>query len=199
MMLSDEQLMTRFQAGERGALGELVKRHSRAVFHFAMRHVRSPQVAEDVAQDAFVRLVQSGHDFKPEARFLTWLFTIVRNLCIDHLRKAAHRRHPSLDQPRPGDDGDGPSLLERTADRRADVERGAVSSELSVRISAAVELLPDEQREVFLLREVGNVPFKDIAELTGVSENTVKSRMRYALERLQAALREYEEYAKTLK
>jgi RNA polymerase sigma-70 factor (ECF subfamily) len=70
---------------------------------------------------------------------------------------------------------------------------------MQVRIVRAVEQLPEEQREVFLLREVGHVPFKDIAEMTGVSENTVKSRMRYALERLQNALSEYEDYARALR
>ena len=68
-----------------------------------------------------------------------------------------------------------------------------------MRITRAVEQLPEEQREVFLLREIGHVPFKDIAEMTGVSENTVKSRMRYALERLQEALSEYEDYARALR
>ena len=68
-----------------------------------------------------------------------------------------------------------------------------------MRIADAVETLPDDQREVFLMREVSNLAFKEIAEITGVSENTVKSRMRYALERLQNALSDYEEYARALK
>jgi RNA polymerase sigma-70 factor (ECF subfamily) len=79
------------------------------------------------------------------------------------------------------------------------VEREATADELRVRITTAVETLPDDQREVFLMREASNLPFKEIAEITGVSENTVKSRMRYALERLQAALSDYEEYARALK
>jgi RNA polymerase sigma-70 factor (ECF subfamily) len=84
-------------------------------------------------------------------------------------------------------------------DSRASVERHATSTELRSKISDAVEELPEEQREVFLMREVANLPFKEIADITGVPENTVKSRMRYALERLQQALSEYEEYAKALK
>jgi len=110
------------------------------------------------------------------------------------------RRHPSLDQPSKPDE-DGPTLGERTADASpgAQVERAAIGGEMQVRIVRAVELLPEEQREVFLLREIGHVPFKDIAEMTGVSENTVKSRMRYALERLQEALSEYEDYARALR
>ena len=79
------------------------------------------------------------------------------------------------------------------------MEREATGRELAVKIAAAVEALPDDQREVFLLREGSNLPFKEIAEITGVSENTVKSRMRYALERLQQALSDYEEYAHALR
>ncbi len=71
--------------------------------------------------------------------------------------------------------------------------------EIRERVLAAVDVLPDEQREVFLMREVSNLPFKEIAEIVGVSENTIKSRMRYALERLQSALSEFEEYARALR
>jgi RNA polymerase sigma-70 factor (ECF subfamily) len=79
------------------------------------------------------------------------------------------------------------------------VERTAVAGEIRERVLAAVDELPDEQREVFLMREVSNLPFKEIAEIVGVPENTVKSRMRYALERLQAALSDFEEYARALR
>jgi RNA polymerase sigma-70 factor (ECF subfamily) len=90
-------------------------------------------------------------------------------------------------------------LGELVADKKADVERQAVSIEMQEQIARAVEKLPDDQREVFLMREVSNLPFKEIAEITGVPENTVKSRMRYALERLQEALGAYEEYARALR
>jgi RNA polymerase sigma-70 factor (ECF subfamily) len=81
----------------------------------------------------------------------------------------------------------------------AAVERSAIGVQLGQRIVRCVERLPQEQREVFLLREVANLPFKDIAGITGVPENTVKSRMRYALERLQEDLAEYEDYARALR
>ena len=194
----DETLMLRYQQGDRAAFATLVRRHQGALFNFAIRQVRVPQVAEDVVQETFVRIVQNAADFKHEARFTTWVYTITRNLCIDHLRKRALRKHPSLDQAG-GEEGDGPTLGEQTADPRASVEREATSSELKERIARAVDTLPDEQREVFLMREGANLPFKEIAEITGVPENTVKSRMRYALERLQEALAEYEEYARALR
>jgi RNA polymerase sigma-70 factor, ECF subfamily len=194
----DETLMLRYQQGDRTAFGVLVRRHQGPLFNFAVRQVRIPQVAEDVLQETFVRVVQNAADFKHEARFTTWVYTITRNLCIDHLRKHALRKHPSLDQSS-GEEGDGPTLGERTADPRASVEREATGTELRERIARAVDSLPDEQREVFLMREAGNLPFKEIAEITNVPENTVKSRMRYALERLQEALAEYEEYARALR
>jgi RNA polymerase sigma-70 factor (ECF subfamily) len=194
----DETLMLRYQQGDRAAFAQLVRRHQTSLFNFALRQVRAPQVAEDVVQETFVRVVQNAVDFKHEARFTTWIYTITRNLCIDQLRKRALRKHPSLDESR-GEEGDGPSLGEQTADPRASVEREATGTELKERIARAVDTLPDEQREVFLMREIANLPFKEIAEITGVPENTVKSRMRYALERLQEALAEYEDYARALR
>lgn len=194
----DEALMLRYQQGDRAAFAQLVRRHQSSLFNFALRQVRMPQVAEDVVQESFVRVVQNAGDFKHEARFTTWIYTITRNLCIDHLRKRALRKHPSLDEAR-GEDGSGRTLGEQTADPRASVEREATGTELKERILHAVDRLPDEQREVFLMREIANLPFKEIAEITGAPENTVKSRMRYALERLQEALAEYEDYARALR
>ncbi|HEY2368630.1 MAG TPA: RNA polymerase sigma factor [Polyangiaceae bacterium] len=196
--VTDEALMIRFQQGDRAAFALLVKKHKSPLYNFALRQLRAKTTAEDVVQETFVRVVQNAADFKHEARFTTWLYTIARNLCIDQLRKGALRKHPSLDSRTNQDEG-GPTLGEQTADTRANVERDATAGELRQRIAGAVETLPDDQREVFLMREVANLPFKEIADITGVPENTVKSRMRYALERLQAALSDYEEYARALK
>ena len=197
--VSDEALMIRFQRGDRSAFTQLLRRHQTGLYNFALRQLRIQAAAEDVVQEAFVRVVQNAADFKHEARFSTWVYTITRNLCIDQLRKRALRKHPSLDEARKSDVGDGPTLGEQTADSRANVERQATGTEIKTRILAAVDELPEDQREVFLLRELSNLPFKEIAEITGVPENTVKSRMRYALERLQAALSEFEEYARALR
>jgi len=200
---TDEMLMVRYQRGERAAFAELVRRHSRPIYNFVLRQLRVPSVAEDVTQDVFMRLVQNAAEFKHEARFLTWLYTIARNLCIDQLRKSSHRRHASLDQPSSdsSDGSDGRALIESISDPnpQTSAERGALSSQVRSSIVRAVDSLPDDQREVFLLREVANLPFRDIAEITGVGENTVKSRMRYALDRLKDALCDFEEYARALR
>jgi RNA polymerase sigma-70 factor (ECF subfamily) len=184
---ADEVLLARYRRGDVAAFRTLVRRHQRPLYNFALRQVRSPGAAEDIVQDVFVRIVQNVETFKEEARFSTWAYTIARNLCIDHLRKRVHRRHASLDAP------------ERVAGSSPAVDRVAIGQQLQGHIAAAVEALPEDQREVFLLRQVGDLAFKEIAEIVGVSENTVKSRMRYALERLQTALAEFEDYAKAVK
>lgn len=198
---TDEELLARYRRGDDAAFRVLVKRHQRGIFNFALRQVHVPSTAEDIVQDVFVRVVQNIGTFKDEARFTTWAYTIARNLCIDHLRKRVHRRHPSLDAPSEGspDGADGPTLGEKVAGSGAGADRQVIGKQLQTHITAAVEKLPEDQREVFLMRQVGELAFKEIADIVGVSENTVKSRMRYALERLQAALAEFEDYAKALK
>ncbi|MBI2394399.1 MAG: RNA polymerase sigma factor [Deltaproteobacteria bacterium] len=199
---SDEALLARYRRGDVEAFRALVRRHQRALYNFALRQVRTPSTAEDIVQDVFVRIVQNVETFKEESRFTTWAYTIARNLCIDHLRKRVHRRHASLDAPAGGHsdgEGEGTPLGERVAAQGAGADRAAIGRQLQGHIAAAVEALPEDQREVFLMRQVGELPFKEIAEIVGVSENTVKSRMRYALERLQGALAEFEDYAKALK
>lgn len=196
---TDEALLARYRRGETEAFRTLVRRHQRALYNFALRQVHTPSVAEDIVQDVFVRVVQNVQSFKEESRFSTWAYTIARNLCIDHLRKRVHRRHASLDAASEGEDGEGTPLGERVAGSGAGADRVAIGKQLQGHIRAAVEALPEDQREVFLMRQIGELPFKDIAEIVGVSENTVKSRMRYALERLQGALAEFEDYAKAVK
>ncbi len=190
--------MHRFQQGDTSAFAPLMRRHLAGVHHFVVRYVAPGPAAEDLTQEVFLRVVERAAEFKHEARFSTWLYAIARNLCIDALRKQAHRRHASLDEP---SSDEGTSLGERVSDEHpgAGGERVAQGREVAARIDQALARLPDEQREVFLLREIANLPFHEIAALTGAPENTVKSRMRYALERLQEALRDFEEVARALR
>jgi RNA polymerase sigma-70 factor (ECF subfamily) len=193
--VTDESLMLRYQRGDRDAFGTIVRRHERPLYNFVLRQLRSPAAAEELTQEAFLRVVKNATEFKHEARFSTWLYTIARNLCVDHGRRMKHRRHASLDAA-PSDDA--PSLLERVPDPGplGNVDRSAAASEIRASVIRAVEELPDDQREVFLLREVAGLPFREIAEVVGIGENTIKSRMRYALERLRDALSDFEEYAR---
>src|SRR4026209_1055976 len=91
--VADEALMLRYQRGDRAAFAELGSRHQRALYNLVLRHLRSRAIAEEVTQEAFLRVVQRAAEFKHEARFTTWLYTIARNLCVDHSRRARLRRH----------------------------------------------------------------------------------------------------------
>lgn len=194
--VADEELLDRFRSGDARAFEELMRRHRTPLYNFILRSVRNPATSEEILQDAWVRILQGAGDFQRASKFTTWAYTVARNLCIDHARKAVLRRHPSLDQPTLAEDG--PSLGEMLPDTRAAVDRTAIGRELQGRIAVAIEALPHDQREVFLMREYSNLQFKEIAEIVGAPENTVKSRMRYALERLQETLAEYEDYARAL-
>ncbi len=182
---SDEELMLQYKTGAYAAFEELVRRHQRKVFHFAWRSLGNPQAAEDALQEIFLRVVKHAPTYEPKAKFTTWLFTIARHWCIDEGRKQVFRRTESLDAPLSDDEGSA-TRLDMVASNQPGVDDGAEAVRIRRALDAALQKLPPEQREVFLLREHSGVQFKEIAEMTGVSENTVKSRMRYALEGIRA-------------
>ena len=184
--------MTRYRGGNVRAFELLLRRHKKPVFNFLWRQVGNRALAEELLQEVFLRVIRSASSYQEQAKFTTWLYTIARNLCVDAARRAEHRRTLSLDAP----SGDaGRALSDGVADPAADPSRQALSRELRRSIEQAIAALPDEQREVFLMRERSGLPFKEIASIVGVPENTVKSRMRYALERLREALAEYKDLA----
>jgi RNA polymerase sigma-70 factor (ECF subfamily) len=194
---SDEALMLRYRDGDVRAFETLVMRHRKPIFNFILRFVRDATQAEDVLQETFLRLIKSADGYEHQAKFTTWLYTIARNLCVDAARRGKHRKAASLDAPvlDGGGDCDGAPLIDRVPDGEPGVDRQAIGRELQARIRQAVAALPDEQREIFLLREVADLQFNQIAAIVGCPENTVKSRMRYALEKLREALEEYRDLA----
>jgi RNA polymerase sigma-70 factor (ECF subfamily) len=194
---SDEQLLGLYVRGELSAMAVLVARYQRPLFTFLVRMCGESSRAEDLVQDVFLRMIEHAETFEGGAKLKTWLYRIARNLCIDDMRRRKHRRHASLDAGQDG--GDERNLHDRVAAKLPGADRQSVSNELSARMLEAIDQLPDDQREVFLLRQVQALQFREIAEITAVSENTVKSRMRYALERLQGALSEYRDYAEELR
>lgn len=187
---TDEDLMLLYQDGDTRAFEILLTRHQNRIFNFCCRFVRNRALAADLTQEAFLRVIKSARRYRPDARFLTWLYTIARNLSIDALRHQAHRRHPSLDQPRPGSD-DTRTLGEKVAGHSPEGFGRTDDGEIRGRVEDAIGQLSDEQREVFVMREFQRMQFKEIAEIVGVSEGTIKSRMRYALENLRLALADY--------
>jgi RNA polymerase sigma-70 factor (ECF subfamily) len=191
---TDEALMVAYQKGDVRAFEVLLSRHRKPVYNFILRFCHIPALAEDLLQDTFLRVIKGADSYERQAKFTTWLYTIARNLCVDASRRGKHRKAASLDAP-VGDDGSA-TLLDRVPDQGPAVDRKVLGRELGGKLHAAIAKLSEEQREVFLMREVLDMPFKDIADVVGCPENTVKSRMRYALEKLRSELEEYADMAK---
>jgi RNA polymerase sigma-70 factor (ECF subfamily) len=192
--MNDEALMALYQKGDLGAFAELVARHEKRLWHFLQRFVHEQATAEDLLQEVFLRMIKSAPEWQPTAKVSTWLYTIARNLCTDHARRAVFRAAASLDGGGQEDSGARP-LMDRIPAEGAGAESAVIGREIAARIDTAVAALPLEQREVFLMREVMDMPFAEIAAAVGASEPTVKSRMRYALERLRTALEELRDTA----
>ncbi len=187
---SDEVLLAAYRQGDTGAFETLLVRYRAPIFNFLLRSARDHGRAEELYQDVWIKVVERCGEFRGDAKFSTWLYTIARNRCIDHQRKMKFRDHASLDAPQ---SGSGPPVGERVASFGPSTEQLASGQQLRERLAQAVEGLPDEQREVFLLRQLQGLAFKEIAEVVGASPNTVKSRMRYALERLRQLLGDLKE------
>src|SRR5688572_2863473 len=193
----DEDLMVQYQQGEVRAFEILLGRHKKPVFNFILRFVGDRETAEDLLQETFMRVIKGAEAYKRQAKFTTWLYTIARNLCVDQTRRRKHRRHASLDAPMSASEDSG-TLMDVIPGSEMASDRKSVNKELHETMQRAIAGLSEEQREVFLMREFLDLPFKQIAEVVGVPENTVKSRMRYALEKLRLELDEYKDLAKAL-
>ncbi len=149
----DAELMLAFRGGDARAFEALVQRHQRGIYNFILRSVRDRGRAEELLQEVFLRVVRAKDRYERTAKFTTWVYAIARNLCVDESRRARFRDHQSLDTQRQGKDGDaGPNLLSRMPAPQVPTDEAAEAPTLRKRMKAAIEALPDEQREVFLLR-----------------------------------------------
>lgn len=174
----DRALMLRYQDGEVAAFEVLYRRHNDALYRYLLRLCRDPGTAEDVFQDAWSNIIRARSSYRPTAQFNTYLYRVAHNCFIDNLRK--NRRHDAADEFNPELHAHQGELPDVSAERSLARERLAV----------ALEALPDEQRDAFLLREEAGLNVDEIASVTGCNRETAKSRLRYAVGKLRAAIDE---------
>lgn len=186
--LPDEELMLAYAAGDAGAFAQLYDRHERAVYRFLLRSVRSPEIADDLLQDTWMAVVRNAAGYAPRARFTTWLYGIARSKLIDHWRRTDPAA--SLDDP-VANDPDSSLVDHIAADAAFQPEVQALSRAQARAFVDAVEALPPAQREAFLLHAEGGLTLEEIASLTRVGAETVKSRLRYAMSKLRAAMEDW--------
>ncbi len=179
--------MLAFKAGDANAFAELVRRYQRPVVNFFFKLVWDIHLSEDYAQEVFIRLYKRASTYEDTAKFSTFLFTIARNLWIDHVRgRAAEPRSASLDTRT----GDGDSALSDfiAASDGLRPERAAEMDELGAQIREALAALPDDQRMVVVLSEIGGLRYQEISQVMKIPVGTVKSRMHTAVYHLRSIL-----------
>ncbi len=181
----DATLMLRYAKGDVVAFEALYARHKGGLYRYLRRQCGSDDRAAELYQEVWARVVSGRKKYRPLARFTTWLYRLAHNVYVDHVRHVSRRPQLRLvGASRPDDEG-GPEAHAPHADRP---DAGAQAAQTSERILAAVAALPDAQREAFLLREETDMTLEEIAEATGTSRETVKSRLRYAVNKLRDAL-----------
>lgn len=188
---ADAALMLAYAAGDAAAFNALYEKHERPVFRFLRRSLGADgdAFADELHQEVWLAVVRNAAGYAPRARFTTWLYGIARSKLIDHWR--ARRAATSLDAPAADDcdEADAETLLDRLpAEPAAQPEALALTRAQCAAFLRAVEQLPAEQREVFLLHAEGELTLAEIGALTGVGMETAKSRLRYALAKLRATL-----------
>jgi len=182
---SDCELLSDFVAGNNSALELLYKRYERKVYTYILLMVRKPQLAEDILQETFIKAIKSVKEgkYSETNRFGSWLMRIAHNLVIDQFRQNKQYRVVSNND-FPMDIFSTPRFAEATVEQRLVYER------VLYEVRALIDFLPDDQREVVMLRFYGDLSFKEIAEITNVSINTALGRMRYALINLRKMVKE---------
>lgn len=184
-VLSDQKLLNSYLSGDQRAISKLIERYSRRVRDYINMMVKDRDVADDIFQETFIKAVRVIDDgrYTDNGKFLSWILRIAHNQVIDHFR--AQKQSRQVTEAEAGYDVLGTlRFAERT------VEDELVSSQIENDVRRLVELLPDEQREVVMMRYYGGLSFKEIAEQTDVSINTTLGRMRYALINLRRMIKE---------
>ena len=180
-MISDNELINGYRNGNYADFETLLARHQAKVYGYIFSVVKDKNVADDIFQDTFLKVVQTINSgmYKDENKFIHWVMRISHNLIVDHFRRVS--KLPTVNK--------NDFLLENLRVLDDNVEKVVIKNQTRQDIRKLIKKLPDEQRRVVILRHYGKYEFKDIAEKTGVSINTALGRMRYAIINLRRLAR----------
>src|SRR5580704_6247836 len=189
---TDQQVIERAQAGDRAAFEELVHRYDRDVLRLALNLLHSPEDARDVYQEAFLKIYRNLHRFRSECSFYTWIYRIVTNVCLDHLRR--RRSRPEDQAPEllnsSRDNAAASDFFDRQSNIRAqeNPEHNFLGQEIGVRIDKALESLSARERLIFEMKHYQGLKLRAIGEALGTTEETVKTSLFRATRKLRAQL-----------
>ena len=186
---TDADVMLRVKAGDQPAFEYLVQKYRRPMVSFMYRMARNSAIAEDLAQEVFLRVYRSRETYEPSAKFSTWLYRIATNLAVNHARDTRHERpeiQVSLDEP---DEESGATL--ELPDASLNVEQQMVRRERLLAIRKKIEALPEQQRLAVLMHKYQQMDYKQIADVLKKSESATKSLLFRAYETLREQLKEF--------
>jgi RNA polymerase sigma factor (sigma-70 family) len=172
---SDQELIQAFQKGNMPALEVLISKHKDRVFNAIYFLVKDKYLAEDIFQDAFIKIIDTLNQgkYNDEGKFLPWVLRIAHNLCVDHFRKV--KRTPTITMP------DGKDIFDIINVSNSNAESAMMKNQTHKSLHDYLNKLPEDQKEVIILRHFGDLSFKQIADIMGCSINTALGRMRYGL------------------
>jgi len=182
---SDADLMHRYARGDARAFSILYARHKNALYRYLQRICRNPDAVNDLFQETWGKVIASRDRYEARAQFTTFLFHIAHNCAVDYFRRAERQRLDRMD-----DIIDLQERLPNVVSERP--EEQASEAQLRDAFKQALEQLPDEQRNAFILREETGLSLEEIGQITGVTMETAKSRLRYALTKLRTVLKAYD-------
>lgn len=182
MSISDEELMARIQKNDKEAFNLLVRRWEKPLFDLCYRMLNDVNWAEDVRQDVYIKLYRKRRKFKHKSKFSTWIYRMTVNQCLDELSRKKRSKEVLFDMT----DSD---YIDQKSDKLSIIPENIVEkNEVVFIVRKALKKLPDEQRTAVILRHYENLKFREIAEIMKCPVSTVKSRMCYAMERLNQIL-----------
>ena len=184
-IISDYELILRFIKGEQLCVEQLIHRHKNKIFAYISLYIRDQALAEDIFQDTILKVIQSvkSGKYSDNGKFLSWVMRIAHNLIIDHFRRLKQMNTIS-------NDNYESDLFNSKSFAEDNIEDDIIKQQIHKDVRSMISSLPDDQREVVILRHYADLSFKEIADVTGVSINTALGRMRYALINMRKIMEE---------